>query len=407
MKIVIVSTWPPRACGIATYSHDLVSALREKFKHAEIHVICHKDGVKKLTGIHIHPVIEMSKYKWYQVVFVEVQKINPDIVHIQHEFGIYTLKPPKESFGFLPQEAISLADLVFKLNSAKIPTTITYHSVYSIMTYEEVLYYNTVSYLIDATIVHERYQAEKFKSYFKYQPLNIFNIPHGSWPSITQVDKNVSKKARDWQDKLVVGMYGFFEPTKNFTRIIKLWPEIKRQVPQAHLVIEGEARHGSPKGEIEKTRIIKMVHDPKYNIDNSIELIIKLFNDKENVRVLAGFDLAVFPYRFASQSGNLAHAYSVGLPVVTSDIEGLASSVHDSKAGKIAHIDDDFVIYITQFLKNAKMRERYARASYKYSQNVNSWYKVAQSHMKVYERAMEYNKARRKAKKYLPNRTHV
>lgn len=407
MKIVIVSTWPKRACGIATYSFDLVSALKEEFPHAEIHIVCHTDGDKRLAGVHLHPIIDMAKYNWYETVFSEIAKTNPDVVHLQHEFGIYTIKPPGQSFNFMPNEAISVADLTFKLNNAKIPCVITYHSVYSQMTYEEVLYYNSVSYLADAVIVHEQYQKKKLEKYFDYQNPHIFQIPHGSWLRINDIDKNISKKVYSWQDKLVVGMYGFFEPTKNFTRIIKLWPEIKRRIPNAHLVIEGEARNGSPTGKAEKEKIAKMARDKKYNIDNSIELLIKFFRDSENAKVLAGFDLAVFPYRFASQSGNLAHAYSIGLPVIVSNTEGLASSVRSSKAGYIATIDEDFVAYIVALLKNRYRREFFAKNSLNYCRRVNNWTKVAESHMKVYRSAIHNNQVRRHRKKYLAKRIHV
>ena len=32
MRVAIIATYPPRACGIAMFSHDLLQALRERIR---------------------------------------------------------------------------------------------------------------------------------------------------------------------------------------------------------------------------------------------------------------------------------------------------------------------------------------------------------------------------------------
>src|SRR5678815_5570651 len=39
-EILFITTYPPRECGIATYSQDLVKALRNKFGHSFLVKIC-------------------------------------------------------------------------------------------------------------------------------------------------------------------------------------------------------------------------------------------------------------------------------------------------------------------------------------------------------------------------------
>ena len=86
MKIAWLSSWPPRPCGIATYSEELITALRKT--QNDIHVICHPDGGRPGEK-NVYPVMNTEVPGWDEVVYDKVQKINPDIVHIQHEFGLY------------------------------------------------------------------------------------------------------------------------------------------------------------------------------------------------------------------------------------------------------------------------------------------------------------------------------
>ena len=80
MKIAWLSSWPPRPCGIATYSEELITALRKA--QNDIHVVCHPDGGRPREK-NVYPVMNTEVPGWDEAVYDKVQKINPDIVHIQ------------------------------------------------------------------------------------------------------------------------------------------------------------------------------------------------------------------------------------------------------------------------------------------------------------------------------------
>ncbi|MBL7746431.1 MAG: hypothetical protein JNM19_03335, partial [Chitinophagaceae bacterium] len=50
--IVVISSYPPRQCGIATYSQDLVLALHKKFGHSFSLRIC---ALETATEQHTYP----------------------------------------------------------------------------------------------------------------------------------------------------------------------------------------------------------------------------------------------------------------------------------------------------------------------------------------------------------------
>ena len=108
---------------------------------------------------------------WHQDVLDVINKLNPDVVHIQHEYGLYDVD------GKLSTD---LLDLLVRLNLQRIPTAVTYHSVYSTLGDKECLFMNLSLQLIDAGIVHEELQKIFLPVNVGWVPQNVTVIPHGA-----------------------------------------------------------------------------------------------------------------------------------------------------------------------------------------------------------------------------------
>ena len=91
-EILVISSYPPRECGIATYSQDLIKALNNKFSNSFNIKVCALECGKS-------DLVYPSEVKWtldttrvldYMAL---AEKINVDehiqMVLIQHEFGFY------------------------------------------------------------------------------------------------------------------------------------------------------------------------------------------------------------------------------------------------------------------------------------------------------------------------------
>ena len=59
MKIAWLSSWPPRHCGIATYSTELAEALR--LEGNEIHIVCHPGGGAPGEK-NVYPVLDTDRH---------------------------------------------------------------------------------------------------------------------------------------------------------------------------------------------------------------------------------------------------------------------------------------------------------------------------------------------------------
>src|ERR1035437_3099021 len=91
-EILFITSYPPRECGIATYSQDLIKALNNKFSNSLSIKVCALE-----TGNTEYQYPQEVKYILNTSVAEEYEKlafnINKDdriqIVLIQHEFGFF------------------------------------------------------------------------------------------------------------------------------------------------------------------------------------------------------------------------------------------------------------------------------------------------------------------------------
>ena len=83
MRICYISTYPPTECGIATYTQFLSNAVKECKK--EVLVISQVGA----SGEKVFPVFSPSDSDISNKIFHIASKLTPDVIHIQHEFGLY------------------------------------------------------------------------------------------------------------------------------------------------------------------------------------------------------------------------------------------------------------------------------------------------------------------------------
>lgn len=392
----MVSSWPPRHCGIATYSQDLVRALRKEGH--EVHIVTFKDGGKKGEKF-VHPVIrvkknrEMKEAGWDQRLFDTIVRIEPDVVHIQHEYGLY-IYDDDHSSGLLR------SFFKWKVES-ETPIVVTYHSVYTVLDRVEAIYMDVALKITNACIVHEEYQKSYLPINIGRVADNVYVIPHGAKDVVPYKG---AKEEYGLKGKKVVGLIGWWEPNKGFERVVKIWPKIRRAVgAKAMLVVAGDARPGSSSGQIYKPKLLKAIEKSKAK--KSIKVITGSFTPEEYDRVLSTFDLMVLPYSRASQSGNLAHSFALGVPCVATAMEGLKAEIESSKAGLTVPPEDDVELMhaIAHIMKHEELRKRYARNAAKHVTKQLKWSIVAKKHVALYEKLIaELAEERRPKKKESP-----
>ena len=89
-KIAFVSDYPPRRCGIATFTHDLRAAVAAQYPAAECGVLTVNDVPEGYDyGPEVQFEIQEQRLRDYQEALNFLRFNGFDAICLQHEFGIY------------------------------------------------------------------------------------------------------------------------------------------------------------------------------------------------------------------------------------------------------------------------------------------------------------------------------
>jgi len=361
MRIAFVSTYPPIECGIGTYTGFLVEALKKT--SSEIHIISQYGA----EGRHVYPSYSPGEDGIAGKIFNAAVKVTPDLVHIQHEFGL---------FGEL--DGIAVLELIYRLKSTGTPVIATFHTVEEKPAFRKALILRTMCRELDGIIVHGQKHADLLQTVFNAERSKLFLVPHGAREMNPIAD---AKKKLDLEDKKVILLAGYFRPTKCFDRIVDLFPQIVEKVPDAWLVLSGKLRM------LEFSAYRAMLFD---KINNSaakdrIEVFRGQFPQKTFDTILSASDIVVLPYSAGAQSGIMAHAMAFGKPVITSDLPAFVDIVKRAEIGFYAQTDDQYVDRIVTLLTDREVYKRFSKNALTHIKKNISWDIVAQQSLNIYE----------------------
>jgi len=373
VKVVWISSYLPRSCGIAYYSNNYVRALKEyskKYKKKlSIKIIAHTDAKKA-----DYPIIDLKDRKWNEKVLKRIKKEKPNIVHIQHEYGLYETYEDQNKH---------LLELIKNLKKSKIPTVMTYHSIYKKLEPPHKKFVDASLKELSAGIFHEDYQKKALKTNIGYIPKNLYVLPHGSRSDL-KFDKEELKKEFGYESNLLVGAVGIADKRKGFRTIIRQWPKVVKKFPNAILSLEIKPHKAKETRDYINKIMAKIM---KSKVNKNIEIIVKDYKEMEFYKKLASFDILVLPYKSESQSGILAHGFAAHTPTIVTDIEGLGSEIRNSKAGLLVPMNkrrNEFYKAIIKLLGSKTLRNKLSRNAEKYVKKISGWDIIAKKTLDIY-----------------------
>ncbi|GAH79264.1 unnamed protein product, partial [marine sediment metagenome] len=186
-----------------------------KLQHYPINILVLQQAIYLGKGFDCYPAFNSDDPDLPHKAFNTMMKFTPDLVHIQHEYGL---------FG--EQGGMNIIPLSYKFKLSQIPTVITLHTVPKKCNYEDKIIEKALVEITDATIVHEHYQRELIIGRVGYQD-KVWVIPHG----VRQIKPASNAKEKlGLMDKKVVLLAGYFRRSKNFERVVRVFPKVIKAV---------------------------------------------------------------------------------------------------------------------------------------------------------------------------------
>jgi len=308
-EILFITSYPPRECGIATYSQDLINALKNKFTDSFSLKVCalESNGNTYPYPSEVKYILKTSlatEYKYLASIINEDDRIK--IVLIQHEFGFY--KKQEQAFQ------------QFLYDVSK-PVAIVFHTV---LPHPDLLLKSKIKSIAGACesiIVMTQTSAEILTKEYGVLSQKISVIAHGTH-LVTHSDKRVLKKKYDLLNRKVLTTFGLLSSGKSLETTLEALPAIVKQCPDIMFLIIGKTHPEVVKTDAEAYREMLEEMVKQYALEDNVRFINKYLALPDLLEYLQLTDIYLFTTNDPNQavSGTFAYAMSCGCPIISTPI---------------------------------------------------------------------------------------
>ena len=364
MNILLISTYNTE-CGIATYTKNLVRELAKEHKvfilaELEPKAFAPLSYTDKDTSARVFKTWKRNNpygadFGLSSIVnFLKTNNFKPDIIHIQHEFGIF---PNDDAFFTLLQELTGLT-------KSKV---ITFHTISRPPI--NIGFFSKLENYIVKTVAHTpagHSVLSKPPGEFGIHSIHAL-IPHGC-PS-------PEAPGYKFAEHVTILCPGFISPSKGHEELIesfaRAWPNFEKN--PATLYIVGLCRDTSYLNRLQSQ--IK-----NYNLEQNIVIDEGFKTEQEMTKYLGSANIILLgggktsPY---SASGQLAQAIGAQLPVIAKNIPIYRSQ----NSEKVLLFSDktECALFIQQLVNNEKLREKLGK-----HEGFPTWVEVTKKHINLY-----------------------
>lgn len=374
-EIIFLTSYPPRQCGIATYSKDLEQALSKKFGQSFILKVF---PLESKSEQHQYPkdiehVLNTNNVLDFQRAS---HRINSDpnvgMVLIQHEFGLF--KDGENAF-------LEFLEFLDK------PIAITFHTILPKPTPGLKQNVKRMSSLSDAIIVMTQTSAEILTQTYGVRADKITVVPHGTHLVLYE-NKDFLKEKYGLSGKKVLSTFGLLGPGKSIETTLNALPAIITKFPETVFLIIGRTHPTLVKEEGEIYRDFLTAKIDELGIKDQVRFVNEFVPLKELLEYLQLTDIYLFTSKDPHQavSGTFSYALSCGCPVISTPIPH-ALEVLQNDAGIMFDFEDSGQLEraVIQLFENDEARHR-LRLNGLNTSATSAWENAAIAHAKIFEK---------------------
>jgi glycosyltransferase involved in cell wall biosynthesis len=370
-KALVIGNFPPRQCGLATFTRDVYTALSTAQPEARIDVMAMNDVAEGYAyPPEVRYQLEQSDRAAYRRRGHELASEAYDAVYVQHEFGI---------FG--GPSGIYLLDVLAPLTC---PIITTFHTLLEAPTADQRKVMEALIARSSGLITMSHKGAEILHNTYGVPFERISVIPHGA-PTRPLTDTEAFKARLKVAGCKTLTTFGLLSPNKGIETVIRALPEVREACEDVVYLVVGAThphllRH---EGEAYRQSLIDLA--ARLGVENNVMFINRFIDDEALIDILQASDVYVTPYLTEAQitSGTLAYALALGRPVISTPywhaVEALADGVgiicpfHDSAA---------FAGAIVGLLSDDARRQALSRRAYD-AALPSRWPSVAEAYLKL------------------------
>ncbi|MGI8657268.1 MAG: glycosyltransferase family 4 protein [Candidatus Limnocylindria bacterium] len=369
VRTAFVSTYPPRRCGIATFTSDLSRVIWD----CEI-VALHPPEQASPYPLEVHHRIWRDEPSDYTRTARSLGAC-VDVVSLQHEYGIW---------GGGDGEAI--LDFVRALD---VPAVATLHTILRQPTPRQRAILVALIKEVRATVVMSRSAATLLTSAYGVDRTRLDIIPHGV-PDLPMVRSETIKPGLGLDGRDVILSFGLLGPSKGYELALEALPAVVAEHPAACYVIVGATHPDLVRldGEAYRASLIDRVE--KLGLTDHVQFVDRFVGHVELTRWLESADVFVTPYPNLDQivSGTLSYAMGAGRAIVSTPYTYATELLADGRGVLVPPGSPEaLAAALNGLLEDDERRGAFGRRAYEHSRRM-VWSEVGTEYRRLFARVV-------------------
>ncbi|TDD97033.1 glycosyltransferase [Flavobacterium cellulosilyticum] len=368
IKMLIVSSYPPRECGLATFSNDVLISIKKVFGATLPIEICalQNEKVTYKYGKEVKYTIATSSLDNYRLVAEKINERNDiGLVCIQHEFGLHGGEYGNYILAFL-----------LALNKQIITV---FHTVLPQPDETRKKIVQAIIDLSNKIVVLTTNSREILVNQYGIQNSKINLIPHGIH-SILWEQKKIVKDKYHYSDKIVLSAFGLISENKGIETVLYALPEIVAKHPEVIYLVIGKTHPEIIKSEGEQYRNQLVAITQELHLDNNVIFINEYVELKQLLDYLTLSDIYLFSSKDPNQavSGTFAYAMGCGCAVISTPIPHAIEVLKEGNGILLNSFSNsnEFQEAIIKLVENKELRIQMGRKAFSQSQET-IWENIA------------------------------
>jgi glycosyltransferase involved in cell wall biosynthesis len=313
LSVLLVGTYVPRHDGLATFAADLARSLRlQEGVHVRV-IAIDPEGETLRYGREVVGRIEQGKRDSYLRAGELAARLRPDVVSVQHEYGLWGI------WGEALEKDFTVPFM--QVLSERAPRTAAVPTLHTIRPSPPEFENDVLRRIVEAStasVVMARSGALLLMEDYGLPPDKLVHIPHGV-PVFERRPRRHFKRQLGLEGRAIIATVGMLDPRKGIEFVISAMPEVVARHPEALYLIVGEThpaqrRHHGEQYRNELCELVEQLH-----LGDNVRFVNQYLRDRDLVDYLQASDIYVTPYLDRNQitSGTLAFAIGMGKAIVS------------------------------------------------------------------------------------------
>jgi len=318
-EVLFITSYPPRECGIATYSQDLVRALDNKFSDTFSLKVC---ALESDNAVHAYPdevkyTLNTNDLPRYAELAHDINgDKNIQLVLVQHEFGFF--------------QAGEDAFLQFLYEVTK-PVIIVFHTVLPHPDESLKTKVRHIAGACESVVVMTKNSAQVLRDDYGVAHQKISVIAHGTH-LVPHLSKEVLKEKYGLSGRKVLSTFGLLSSGKSIETTLDSLPAIIMTNPDVMFLVIGKTHPGVIKSEGEQYRNLLEAKVDELNLRGHVKFINRFLPLPDLLEYLQLTDIYLFTSKDRNQavSGTFSYALSCACPVISTPIPHAREVLRDN-----------------------------------------------------------------------------